>query len=100
MKTNFVRAVVMACLLGSAGIAVGLLPVAADAADKPAAPPAPPAVSKDVGKLLDAARKLMVAGDYTTAKSTVLQAREVPNRTVIDDFEINNFLGNIAIKLN
>jgi hypothetical protein len=42
----------------------------------------------------------MVAGDYTTAKSTVLQAREVPNRTVIDDFEINNFLGNIAIKLN
>ena len=101
MKTSFVRAAVAACLLSSAGIAVGLLPFAAVAADKPAAtPPAPPAVSKDVGKILDAARKLMIAGDYTTAKSTVLQARDVPNRTVIDDFEINNFLGNIAIKLN
>jgi tetratricopeptide (TPR) repeat protein len=103
MKTKFVRAAVVACLLGSAGIVVGFLPIAAAAADKPAAtpaPPAPPAVSKDVGKLLDAARKLMIAGDYTTAKATVLQARDVPNRTPIDDFEINNFLGNIAIKLN
>jgi len=100
MKTNFVRAAIVACLLGSAGVGYGLLPFQAAAADKPATPPAPPAVSKDVGKILDAARKLMIAGDYTTAKSTVLQARDVPNRTVIDDFEINNFLGNIAIKLN
>ena len=100
MKTSFVRAACVACLLGTAGIGVGLLPFAAEAADKPATPPAAPAVSKDVGKLLDAARKLMIAGDYTTAKATVLQARDVPNRTPIDDFEINNFLGNIAIKLN
>jgi tetratricopeptide (TPR) repeat protein len=99
MKSNFVRAAIVACLLGSVGVC-GLLSFPAVAADKPATPPPPPAVSKDVGKILDAARKLMIAGDFTTAKSTVLQARDVPNRTAIDDFEINNFLGNIAIKLN
>jgi len=99
MKTSFVRAALVACLLGSAGVTIGLLPFAAAAAEKPAAP-TEPKVSPDVSKLLTAAKKLMDAGDFTTAKATVLQAKALPNRTGIDDFEITNFMGNIAIRQN
>jgi tetratricopeptide (TPR) repeat protein len=99
MKTNFVRAAIVACLLGSAGMGYALLSFPAAAADKPAAP-TEPKVSPDVSKLLGATKKLIDAGDFTTAKATVLQAKALPNRTGIDDFEINNFIGNIAIRQN
>src|SRR6476660_7476510 len=99
MKTSFVRAALVACLVGSGGTAVGLLPLVAQAAEKPAAP-TEPKVSPDVSKLLAATKKLIDAGDFTTAKATVLQAKALPNRTGIDDFEINNFIGNIAIHQN
>ena len=99
MKTSLVRAALTSCLLGSATIVMGAFATTAVAAEKPEAPAAP-VVSKPVGVLLDAAKKLMIANDYVTAKATVTQALAVPNRTPIDDYEINNFLGNIAIKLN
>ena len=99
MKTSLVRAALAVCLLSSASVLMGAIPTTALAAAQSAAP-APPLVSKPVGLILDAARKLMVAGDYATAKATVLQAQALPGRTPIDDYEIDNFLGNIAIKLN
>ena len=95
MKKSLVRAALAVCLLGSLGAAsIALSPVAL------AATPTGPVVSKPVAVLLGAAQKLMVAGDYTTAKATVLQAQALPDKTPVDDYEVNNFLGNIAIKLN
>jgi len=99
MRTSLFRAALTSCLLGSATFAIGAFATSAVAAEKPAAP-AVPIVSKPVGVLLDAAKKLMIANDFVTAKATVTQALAVPNRTPIDDYEIDNFLGNIAIKLN
>jgi hypothetical protein len=63
-------------------------------------PAAVPVVSKPVGVLLDAARKQLLSGDNAGAKVTVMQAQALPDRTPIDNYEIQNFLGNIAIKLN
>ena len=99
MKTNSVRAALAACFLAASTLALVALPSAVQAADKPAAP-TEPKVSPAVAKLLDATKKLIDAGDLTTAKSTVLQAQAVPNRTGIDDVEINNFIGNIAVRQN
>lgn len=100
MKTNSVRAALAACLLGTASLALVAFPCAVQAADKPAEKSTEPKVSPAVSKLLDAAKKLIDAGDLTTAKATVLQAKAVDKRTGIDDVEINNFLGNIAVKQN
>lgn len=100
MKTNSVRAALLACLLGSAGLALVVLPSAVHAAEKPPEKSTEPKVSPDVSKLLGATKKLMDAGDLTTAKATALQAKALPNRTGVDDVEINNFIGNIAIKQN
>jgi hypothetical protein len=66
------------------------------AADKAAGP----VVSKPVGVILDTAQKQMLAGDYSGAKATVMGAQALTTKTPADDYEINNFLGNIAIKLN
>ncbi len=99
MKTSLFRAALAVCLLGSVSVSTDAVSTAAIAADKPAAPAAP-VVSKPVGLILDAARKLMNANDYVTAKATALQAQAVPNRTPMDDYEINNYLGNINLKLN
>jgi tetratricopeptide (TPR) repeat protein len=99
MKTSLFRAALAVCLLGSASVLTATMPTIAFAADKPATPPAP-VVSKPVGVILDAAHKLILANDFVTAKATVLQAQAVPNRTPMDDYEINNFLGNIYLKLN
>lgn len=97
MKTNSVRAALAACLLATASLA--FLPLAGHAAEKPAAP-TEPKVSPPVAKLLDATKKLIDAGDLTTAKATVLQAKALPDKTGIDDVEINNFIGNIAVRQN
>jgi tetratricopeptide (TPR) repeat protein len=35
-----------------------------------------------------------------TAKATIQQAQALTDKTPIDDYEINNFLGNISVKLN
>lgn len=99
MKTSLFRAALAVCLLGSASGLIAAMPTAAVAAEKPAAPPMP-VVSKPVALILDAARKLIVANDFVTAKATILQAQAVPNRTPMDDYEINNFLGNVSLKLN
>lgn len=99
MKTNSVRAALAACFLATTSLALLALPSAAFATEKPAAP-TEPKVSPAVGKLLEATKKLIDAGDFTTAKATVLQAKALPNRTGIDDVEINNFIGNIAVRQN
>ena len=99
MKTNSVRAALAACFLATTSLALVALPSAVYAAEKPAAP-TEAKVSPEVGKLLDATKKLIDAGDLTTAKATVLQAQALPNRTGIDDVEINYFIGNIAVRQN
>lgn len=93
MRKNLAIAVFALLVLG----AVSASGTSGFAAEKPAAAPV---VSKPVGVLLDTARKQMIANDYVAAKSTVLQAQALPGRTATDDYEIQNFLGNIAIKLN
>ena len=90
MRKTLVRAALAVCLLGSATVALSSVAEAA----------AGPVVSKPVGLLLAASQKLMAAGDFVTAKATVQQAQALPDKTPIDDYEINNFIGNIAVKLN
>ena len=93
MRKSLVRAALAVCLLGSAGLMTATLSTVAQAESGPV-------VSKPVGVFLAAAQKLMVAGDFVTAKATVQQAQALPDKTAVDDYEINNFLGNISIKLN
>ena len=93
MRKNLAIAVFPLLVLG----AVSASGTSGFAAEKPAAAPV---VSKPVGVLLDTARKQMIANDYVAAKSTVLQAQALPGRTATDDYEIQNFLGNIAVKQN
>jgi tetratricopeptide (TPR) repeat protein len=93
MRKSLVRAALAVCLLGSAGLTAPTFSTAAPAASGPV-------VSKPVGVLLGAAQKLMAAGDLVTAKATVQQAQALPDKTPIDDYEINNFMGNISVKMN
>ena len=97
MKTRFVRTALAVCLLGSAAALTALVPVspavAADAAK-------PPSVSAPVGKLLEAAHKLMDANDYAGALVLIKQAQALPNQTGIDTYEINHFLAITAFNLN
>jgi tetratricopeptide (TPR) repeat protein len=96
MKTSFVRAVFAASLLCSTAIGAAVLSSgAAMADDKPAGK-----VSKAVAKPLSEAQKLMNSGDLQGSLAKVKEAQAVPDRTPFDDYEINQFLGFISIKLN
>jgi hypothetical protein len=95
MKTSFVPAVFAALLLCStaASAQMGSGAPAGDA--KPAGK-----VSKAVAKPLSQAQKLMNSGDLQGSLAAVKEAQAVPDRTPFDDYEINQFLGFISIKLN
>ncbi|HEV2563087.1 MAG TPA: hypothetical protein VGT78_13195 [Rhizomicrobium sp.] len=97
MMKKFVRAAFAASLLGSAaGAMVAVSASAVLAADKK---PEGPTVSKAVAVPLYEAQKLMEAGDYAGAMAKAKEAQAVPDRTPYDDYNINKFVGYIAINL-
>jgi tetratricopeptide (TPR) repeat protein len=92
MKMRTARAVLFACLMGTASAVVLTLPATpAYAAAKAAS------VSAPVGKLLGPAQKLMAANDFAGALALVKQAQALPDQTDFDKYEINNFLANISL---
>ena len=99
MNTRFVRAALVACLMGSAAILAVTAPLSsATAADKPAAP-AGPLVSKDVGKALAPAQKLLQAGDFSSALVLIKTAQALPDQTPFDTYTINTFLASAYLGL-
>lgn len=95
MKKSFLRAALAAALLGSAAIVVSAPAYAADSKSTPQGP----TVSKPVGIALYAAQKLMEAGDYAGAMEKIKEAQAVPTRTPDDDYQIEKFMGYVAINL-
>jgi tetratricopeptide (TPR) repeat protein len=95
MKASFVHAVFAALLLCSTAASAQMGSAPSGGGDKPAAK-----VSKDVAKPLSEAQKLMTANDLQGALAKVKEAQATTDRTPFDDFEINQFLGFISIKLN
>lgn len=72
-------------------VSAGLVSLPSMAADK---------VSASVGKPLQEADKALKANDVATALAKVQEAQAVANRTPFDDFTINQFAGNVALKQN
>jgi tetratricopeptide (TPR) repeat protein len=90
MQMNFVRAALLAC-----GVTAAMMTAPSLAADKPAIAP-----SSAVSKQLQAAQKLLAAGDFKSALDQVHAAQAATGRTPEDDYLINEFVANISIKLN
>jgi len=84
MTSNWNRAALVAGLFA----AVWSVPAYADSGPK---------ISPAVAKPLLEAQKLMAAGDLKTALDMVHEAQAVPGRTAFDDYEINQFVANIAV---
>ena len=72
-------------------VSAGLVSLPSMAADK---------VSASVGKPLQEADKALKANDAATALAKVQEAQAVANRTPFDDFTINQFAANVALKQN
>ena len=87
MRPFFVRVALAAAVAAN----VALIPASSMAAEK---------VSAAVGKPLQEADKALKANDAATALAKVQEAQAVPNRTAFDDFTINQFAGNVALKQN
>lgn len=104
MNKRFVRAALMACLLGSAAAVAITAPAFAMGGTPTSTPPAKPGsgakVSVPVGKLLKPAQDAMTANDYAGALVLIKQAQALPDQTPYDTYKINEFLGNAYIKLN
>lgn len=96
MTKRFVRAALMACLLGTAGAVALTAPLTPAYAAKPTGP----TVSAPVGKLLQPASVAMQANDFATALGLIKQAQALPDQTPFDTYKINEFLGNVYIKMN
>ena len=96
MNKRFVRAALMACLLGSAAAVAVIAPLAPAYAAKPTGP----SVSVPVGKLLKPAQDAMTANDFAGALVLIKQAQALPDQTPFDTYKINEFAGNAYIKLN
>ncbi len=96
MNKRFVRAALMACLLGTAGAAALTVSMTPAYAAKPTGP----TVSNPVGKLLQPASTAMAANDFPTALGLIKQAQALPDQTPFDTYKINEFLGNVYIKMN
>lgn len=85
MRMPFVRIVVAAC------VATGIALTSASAA---------PSISRSVAKPLSEADKAMKANDFATAAAKVQEAQAVADRTPFDDYNINEFAANLALKQN
>jgi tetratricopeptide (TPR) repeat protein len=59
-----------------------------------------PSLSHSVGKPLSEADKAMKANDLATAAAKVQEAQAVADRTPFDDYTINQFAANLALKQN
>ncbi len=94
MKKQFVRAVVTACLLGSAAV------IAPVASLSPAVAASGPTVSAPVGKILLNAQKAYQANDFPGGLALTKQAQALPDRTDFDNYEINKMLAFGLIKAN
>ena len=95
MNKRFVRAALMACLLGSAAAIATALPLT------PAiAKPSGPSVSAAVAKLLKPAQDAMIAKDFAGAMLLIKQAQALPDLTPFDTYSINNFLASAALGTN
>ncbi|HUO90915.1 MAG TPA: tetratricopeptide repeat protein [Rhizomicrobium sp.] len=94
MNMRFVRAAVVACLLGSAAVTALIAPLAPAYAKSSG-----PSVSAPVAKLLQPAQKAMQANDFKTALDLIKQAQALPDQTAFDTYTINNFLANAALGL-
>jgi hypothetical protein len=93
---RIVRAAFTASLLCAAASASSLLGAATVlAADSKSDEKVSPAVGK---QLMDA-KKAIEAKDYATALASVKAAQAVPDRTLIDDYRINQFLAIVAFNL-
>src|ERR1700743_2551039 len=95
MNMRTARAVLLACLMGTASVmtvSVSTVPAIAKASG--------PAVSAPVGKLLQPAQKLLEAKDYAGAMTLIKQAQAVTPQTDYDTYAINNFLANASLGLN
>lgn len=92
MNKRFVRAAVMACVLGSAAALTTIAPPAY------AAKQTGPTVSTAVGKLLQQAQPLMES-NTAQALDLIKQAQALPDQTAFDTWKINEFLGQAYIKL-
>ncbi len=95
MNKRFVRAALVACLLGSAAafaVTAPLTPAYAKASG--------PTVSGPVGKLLQPAQVAMAANDFAGALVLIKQAQALPDQTPYDTYKINEFAGNVYIKQN
>jgi tetratricopeptide (TPR) repeat protein len=93
---RFVRAAAAACLLGSAAVIALTAPITPAYAAKPSGP----TVSSAVGKALQPAVDLMNKGDYPGALAQIKTAQAMPDQTPFDTYKINEFLGNVYIKMN
>ncbi len=94
MKKQFVRAVVTACLLGSAAV------IAPVALLSPAFAASGPSVSGPVGKILLDAQKAYQANDFAGGLTLSKQAQALPDRTDFDNYEINKMISFGAVKTN
>jgi len=88
MTTPFVRTVIAACFAASAALLVAAPAISA------------PSISRSVGKPLSEADKAMKANDFATATAKVQEAQAVEGRTPYDDYTINQFAANLALKQN
>src|ERR1700761_2706153 len=94
MKKQFFRAVITACLLGSAAV------IAPVASLSPALAASGPSVSGPVGKILLDAQKAYQANDFAGGLTLAKQAQALPDRTEFDNYEINKMVAFGAIKTN
>jgi tetratricopeptide (TPR) repeat protein len=94
MKKQFVRAVVTACLLGSAAVITPM------ASLSPAVAASGPSVSAPVGKILVNAQKAYQANDFAGGLTLTKQAQALPDRSDFDNYEINKMLAFGLIKTN
>jgi hypothetical protein len=95
MNKRFVRAALMACLLGASATVALTAPLSSAYAA-----PSGPTVSTPVGKLLEPASKLMQTNDFAGALVLIKQAQALPDQTAFDTYKINEFLGNCYVRLN
>lgn len=86
MKKQFVRAVVTACLLGSAAV------IAPVASLSPAIAASGPSVTAPVGKILVDAQKAYQANDFAGGLALTKQAQALPDRSDFDNYTINKML--------
>lgn len=88
MTTPFVRTVIAACFAAGAALLVAAPAMSG------------PSISRSVGKPLSEADKAMKANDLATAAAKVQEAQAAEGRTPFDDYTIDQFAANLALKQN